>query len=410
MKMPKIGEGTLRERYPDLFDDRELSSGDENGDKMEPSAEEVRQKHVKLECDACCTVLTRACDFMLWRPEGTAPSVYSWGGKVRGHCMRCSKWEDDREFRKEAEKRFSEYTGYLKRRAASGRNSSFSHVLRELKLLNPGKAYETLRRQVLGRLRLIVICFAASVANDPVLRACSESIFDEYMSSIARSSIDPSFAGMLDSLKFAQGGDSTYLTSLSAYILCAYVCREAACGWYGLNSQWLQMHGRYKFACPHCGAKCQPTAYRATRIPASRVIGLCDPVSRSWKFMLAAWPSTSAENWLQKQATAFALSRDVPETFPVDDLVRSSLHDFRDVIRKVGTPSCFQHFEFDPAVLNRAGHGTYQAAHLEHGYWGRMIEADALKAGVFSEWDLMIELIGSVVVAGRHAAAGGAAR
>jgi hypothetical protein len=129
-------------------------------------------------------------------------------------------------------------------------------------------------------------------------------------------------------------------------------------------------------------------------------------VTRAWKFVPAAWPDSNAENWLQQQASAYALSREAPPGAGVDALCRTSLHDLRDVIAKVGTPSCFKRYAFKPSMMSdrQLSTSTWMSEHIQKGFWGRQLEGAELRAPVFKEWDLMIELIGNLVVAGRAAA------
>ena len=158
-----------------------------------------------------------------------------------------------------------------------------------------------------------------------------------------------------------------------------FICRQQDCtpagSFFGLNTDWISTvdAGRWKFACPACGAPYNRDLIKTGLIPANHIWHM----EATGEFMLAEWPETLEEKSINEAAVKMA---EHAAALKFTDLSRAELQlKIGDVVAEhAGKITAFTKMQLTPAVIkdvtslneNRGKKHPYSWDHIKDGYTG----------------------------------------
>ena len=162
------------------------------------------------------------------------------------------------------------------------------------------------------------------------------------------------------------------------------------------------------FRCPKCGEEYVP--WKAMNKTGKKkmvdfqkvvqILNVHDPKAPPMIFP-ARWPGSEADSWLLSQAELYAAS--IMYEGDIAKYMKDSLRSMDQLCARVGVPKGMQHFAWDPEIEHRLGSCRkegprgwlrFQAA----GFWGNILDTPPNgKFEVFTEWRLLIELLGQLI-------------
>lgn len=376
---------------------------DYGGGDDEEAASEADEAPNPFQCGECSQKVALRSQFLLYMPDDPRRTHEAdFGGRLRGCCMACSKMPAE-DFKRQSRKNWKRLaTANHKRARRSARDVTFRTLKREVLEEYPSANFNELRHLVYNRIGLVCMAFTASVLKDARLRELSGAVYSRYRAAIQRAAVDSSLTTEGTWQQFLGGGDGSYLTLLCESVLVSYLCRDKACRYFGDNSQWIAERRAYHFRCPECMGLFQPLKWKPGWLDAARVVGIACPLRRTWSFFPASWGTSATENWLAEQALAFCQSRVAPQGEELGAFASTSLYKLSDALEKIGTASCFSKRPFNvQKAQGKISATLWNWDHIQGGYWGQTLSQESAQLPPFTEWDLLIQLVGNVCLSGR---------
>ena len=389
-----------------------LPNEDVDEEKLDRDFEMPPQQSMKRElcCMTCKKVLEVASMMMLVWPGGPRDdrraSEASYGGRLNGTCKSCSGMGHD-EFVKFSKMSWRKYTGAHKRKSES-RVVTIRNLRRLLMDEFPQLRYHEVNDMSARRLAELCVSFAAAILNDQGLRQYSADAYMKYKASVVRGAHDLSEAGKQadeDSWvlnKFTCGASSDYLTQLTNCVLVSYLCRH--CLYYGCNAMWVAHKKRFWFRCPRCLEQYRCGTDSVDLHDGRRVLAMYNPLLKVWSSFPASFGDSDAAAWIRNQAAAFCKSRMDPTSMGAAGTAAgcaSSLGRLSVALQKMGQPQLFSRQPFNSrAAVDRGLEVNWRWDHCLEGTWGSVLSDQEARVAVFTEWGLLIELVGQVLVSG----------
>ena len=366
---------------------------DEEGDGI------TRSMKGRLECAECGLECPTRSEFLLV-DGGPGGCSASWQGKMWGHCQTCAGLPL-KPFMKAAKKAWAARANSLRERSKSVRNIDFensrAHILKAL----PKASTQLVRHLACSRIRCATMAFASAINGEsPELLEIRHRINEQYRKDCDDAVADPENAVSVDG-QFLGATEAAYLTTVALGITVSFCCRYLSCLWFGQNHEWPKKFTNEHFRCPCCGLFYQPDAKGKDRGNFSFVLSIPDVQTGERVAIPAVWPDGEDEKWLLKSIEAYAIAPSTAQELEAYDLKTLQV-DLHTLLDKVKVPSHFveepwvvnnmvtePHPDFDWSLYRRRG--TTIGCKLN-----RVRDALAIEHP-FSQWPLLIAMVGRVV-------------
>ena len=369
----------------------------------------------RLECSECGMDCPNRSEFLLV-DGGPGGCGASWQGKMWGHCQTCSGLPL-KAFTKKAKKAWAVRANSLRERVKTVRCVDFDNATAYILKALPKASQQLVRHLANSRLRCATMAFAASVAGEtPQMLELRERFTAKHLSDCKAAAADPENAVSVEG-RFLDQTEVAYLTTVAKGITVSFGCRYRHCLWFGLNHEWAKQLGSEHFRCPCCGLLYQPTAGEKDRAPFSFVLSMPDVETGEQIHVPAAWPDGEDHKWLMQSIEAYAIAPSTKAELEAYDLktLKVELHDLLD---RVKVPSHFKEVPWNEQAMVAWPSADFDwSLYRTRGTtWGckldRVRDAEAIEHP-FTEWPLLIAMVGRVVAmtrAGDNAGAQSAAR
>ena len=344
------------------------------------------------ECKASAFLLTNASDT-------------SWAGQYHGSCFKCGseKHESEESFKKRCKAEWKKVAKIYGKRRVQARDLTFRELRASVLEVMPLAAHKEIREACADRLKALVLAFTASILKDAKYAQMSKAILDRYHMELNWSCMDVRHAGAHQGWTL-NARDASNLTWINEYVLVPFMCRT--CYWYGMNDQWIQKRdGKYAFRCPACLTAYRPWSSDGGRHPANKCVGVGNPVTLDFSFFPAVWAPTQADSWLAAQAEAYARRTAMPDE-PLEAFMRGSVCHLSALLRNIAPPAVFTQWQLPSDVSFRISESDWDySRHREQGFFGQRLTslADNPDLPLFTQWDLLIALVGRVTMSGMAA-------
>ena len=130
-----------------------------------------------------------------------------------------------------------------------------------------------------------------------------------------------------------------------------------------------------------------------------------EPVTQQVTAIPCYWADTQEDNWFMTQCEIYA--RQIDTAQGLQDFKEKKEIALATLLLGAGIPDFYSHFEFDNSLESSftcAKDWPIQTLNVvkEKGYWGGQWKAEKFKGvPVFKDWDVLIELCGSLMAASR---------
>ena len=296
----------------------------------------------------------------------------------------------------------------MRERVKSVRNIDFENAQAVILKALPKASSKLVRHLACSRIRCATMAFAASIAGESEEMLELRHRFDKkHKQDCDEAAADPANAAT-PAGRFLGTTEVGYLTTVAKGITVSFACRYRNCLWFGQNHEWpkhVDVDNEH-FRCPCCGLLYQPTAGKKDRAPFSFVLSMPDVETGEQIHVPAAWPDGEDHKWLMASIEAYAIAPSTKAELQAYDL-RTLKVELHELLQKVKVPS---HFVEVP--WNRNAMVAYPSADFDWSLYetrgttigcklDRVRDADAIEHP-FTQWPLLIAMVGRVVAMTRE--------
>ena len=295
-----------------------------------------------------------------------------------------------------------------KQRVATAHSLEFTNIQCHFMSRFPGATKKDVRDLVVARCRFIAVSFADSMAleSEP-LQTKNEQFFAEYVTQIELCAANPCMADVCAGTRLRTEAIS-YMNKLTEHMALSYLCRYPACGFFGMNSQWVRQLDREYFRCPICGLGYAPWSQANGQVLAQKVVTIVSPVDGTTMHIPCIWPDGAADSYLHKLIEAKA-EESVNMTDFGNLVAEGSVAQVDAFARRVGIPSSFVRLEMPQECKWRLESTSikFPASQYEHlvrnGIYGAMMDLSKPIVAL-SDFTEIVTLMGNSLAIGRHLA------
>ena len=232
----------------------------------------------------------------------------SWQGKLFGWCRECMPDLTDREFKSQSRCTWSTRLTELGKSRDRAMFLTFETALAAIRSDFPRATQAVARELAVTRSRAMCCAWASSMAKENVHLQAARRMADEaYLKVVDLELAHPEYACSVDGRVLKQR-EVAWLTNMAEGMSLCYCCRRPDCGYFGMNSQWLNLEGTNRFRCPFCIDEYKPTSVVNGQVAWSFVLHMTDPTTGLQMSIPAMWPEGKDMAWLTAQIEVFSLS------------------------------------------------------------------------------------------------------
>ncbi len=347
-------------------------------------------------------MVCQECEKMCNASEYLLRSLETWCGNYDGVCKDCGRMENESEknVRKRIRQQWRARGVLMGKKYTRAREYVWQDVERDLLQQYPEASKAALREVIRMQLRSIATAWAADLSKNPRHKAFAEAVHRQYAEALGRCVGAPV-------LTMAGGGwslsaeDCQHLTALSDSILIMWVCRSPGCLSFQENSCWIRQRGGSKYRCPNCEDVYRPWSCEGGRIGVQKCVAINWGPHKGWQIIPCTWPSSEEDTWLHQQMEAYSRATVLDED--IDDFLAKKRVQLSQLLRpfdfSTGHGGRFQQVQFRTPC--RIYPEQWDWSHLEgRSYWTGRLAQQELDTNVFSSWEFLIPLLGSIISAG----------
>jgi len=346
---------------------------DDSSNDSDSSGDEASRRRPSLTCQQCKKVVRRATEFYLDMSHGGSAD---WGGQLWGWCKDCTVpnfVKSSRDFKKGQKKLWEEHTLHRRAKRLRARVITWNHIRDKVEQAFPGITRKRLRDLTTKRCQAWCLCMVQGFnLMGPEGKKAAANISLGYLLELDHLCAEKQYVGSADAHAL-RAEEAQYLTSmLSGKLAISFLCRNIACLFYGLNSEWVECVEGGHFRCPKCGQKYQPWAERTERVNCQKVLSLIHPTTGEMVAVPMVWPASAEDGWFNKMVELEAHKMACPKDLV--SFVTGAKEELASLIDRQQVPCHFQTMTWCSAIeymftYPRFPPSTYQK-HKERGFRG----------------------------------------
>ena len=232
----------------------------------------------------------------------------SWQGKLFGWCHGCMPDLSAQEFKAQARCTWSVRKTELGMSRTRALFTDFDNAMASIRADFKHASQAVCRELAAKRCKAACAAWACSIAKDnKFMQEARAMATDDYMKVVDIELENPEYAASPDG-RCLKARELSWLTNMGEGMALCYCCRRPDCGYFGMNSQWLNLEGTNRFRCPFCIDEYKPTSVVNGQVSWSFVLYLTDPSTGQQMSIPAMWPEGKDMAWLHKQIEVYALA------------------------------------------------------------------------------------------------------
>ena len=375
-----------------------------------------RAEHARavLRCRGCGLVVDISSSFLLLEDA-------DWAGTLHGECFACSKYGRDlpegadqeaeaaarRQFKRAVSRSWTKHATKRMDRLRTVRTVTWANFEEHFSKVYGGLGKKFVRDLVVKRTKFAAAGFAASLSMESQnLQRKAKQFCDEYIEAVELGAANPLVADKC-AAKVLCTEAIGYMNKVTQGIAVSWLCRFPACGFYGMNTQWIRKVDAEKFRCPMCGLEYQPWAESRGQVKAQKVLSIMCPLTLEVMHLPIVWPVGAEDSWLNKMVEAKA--EELVDLDVFDDAFMSrNVKDLDALVRSCGIPDFFQLQPWRDDAEWKLDERTYPPSQWQHlkekGVYGAFMDLKSPDFTPFTDLAVLIKLLAEALAGGKQRA------